>query len=96
MNSDADVRNMKNENENENANDQENKTTETAPDILESEIAWVLIGSYFKNSHLKQLIKHQLESYNEFVSHQIENTIQMFNPVRICSEHDYIKEHNLF
>tara|TARA_B110001452_G_scaffold28929_1_gene22755 strand:- start:753 stop:5516 length:4764 start_codon:yes stop_codon:yes gene_type:complete len=61
----------------------------------ESEIPWILIESYFKNQHLKQLVRHQLESYNHFVNNQIENTIDMFNPVRICSEHDYIKEHNL-
>ena len=56
---------------------------------------WVLIESYFRNQHLKQLIRHQLESYNYFVNTQIENTIEMFNPVHICSDHDYIKELNL-
>jgi DNA-directed RNA polymerase II subunit RPB2 len=64
-------------------------------EIQESEIPWHLIQSYFKNKHLKQLIKHQLESYNYFVSNQIEKTINMFNPVHICSEHDYIKEHGI-
>jgi DNA-directed RNA polymerase II subunit RPB2 len=64
--------------------------------ISSSEEPWVLIQSYFKNHHLKQLIRHQLESYNYFVNTQIENTIEMFNPVNICSEHDYIKEHNLY
>ena len=60
-----------------------------------SEEPWVLIESYFRNQHLKQLIRHQLESYNYFVNTQIENTIEMFNPVRVCSDHDYIKELNL-
>ena len=64
--------------------------------INENDIPWAVIESYFKNKHLKQLIRHQLESYNNFVNSQIENTIEMFNPVRICSEHDYIKEHNLY
>jgi len=64
-------------------------------ELQESEIPWHLIQSYFKNKHLKQLIKHQLESYNHFVSNQIEKTINMFNPVHICSEHDYIKEHGI-
>ena len=61
-----------------------------------SEEPWVLIESYFRNQHLKQLIRHQLESYNYFVNTQIENTIEMFNPVHICSDHDYIKELNLY
>jgi len=63
--------------------------------INSSEEPWVLIESYFRNQHLKQLIRHQLESYNYFVNTQIENTIEMFNPVRICSDHDYIRELNL-
>ena len=33
-----------------------------------NELPWVLIESYFKNQHLKQLIRHQLESYNNFIS----------------------------
>ena len=65
-------------------------------EINESSIPWTIIESYFKNHHLKQLVKHQLESYNYFISTQIENTIEMFNPIRICSEHDYIKSHNLY
>jgi DNA-directed RNA polymerase II subunit RPB2 len=64
--------------------------------INENDIPWTVIESYFKNKHLKQLIRHQLESYNNFANSQIENTIEMFNPVRICSEHDYIKEYNLY
>lgn len=62
----------------------------------DSNIPWTIIESYFKNEHLKQLVRHQIESYNYFVSTQIENTIEMFNPVKIASEHDYIKEYNLY
>lgn len=50
---------------------------------------WVIIESYFKGHHLEQLVRHQLESYNNFVGYQIIKTIEMFNPVRIVSEHDY-------
>lgn len=53
---------------------------------------WDIIGSYFKGKHLKQLVKHQIESYNMFVEHQIPQTIEMFNPVPIRSEQDYVKE----
>ena len=57
-----------------------------------------MIGSYFENGHLERLVRHQLESYNEFVSNQIERTIDMFNPVNIASEQDYdrvLKKHRL-
>ena len=64
-------------------------------EIPKSEIPWILIESYFKHKHLKQLVKHQLESYNYFVNNQIQQTIEMFNPLLIVSDHDYIKEHNL-
>jgi DNA-directed RNA polymerase II subunit RPB2 len=65
-------------------------------EIPDSEIPWILIESYFKHKHLKQLVKHQLESYNYFVNNQIQQTIEMFNPLIIASEHDFIKELNLY
>ena len=52
---------------------------------------WTIIESYFKNKYLEQLVRHQIESYNDFVSRQIMSTIDMFNPVHIASEHDYNK-----
>ena len=61
----------------------------------DSETPWIFIESYFKQKHLKQLVKHQLESYNYFVNNQIQNTIDMFNPLHICSDHDYIKDLNM-
>ena len=65
-------------------------------EIPNTEIPWILIESYFKHKHLKQLVKHQLESYNYFVNNQIQQTIEMFNPLVIASEHDFIKELNLY
>jgi DNA-directed RNA polymerase II subunit RPB2 len=56
------------------------------------EAPWTIIQSYFKDQHLMQLIRHQIESYNDFVMNQIQKTIDMFNPVSICSEQDYVKE----
>ena len=64
-------------------------------EINDSETPWIFIESYFKQKHLKQLVKHQLESYNYFVNNQIQNTIEMFNPLLISSDHDYIKELNM-
>ena len=48
-----------------------------------------LIESYFDGKHLERLVRHQLESYNNFVNFQIQKTIQMFNPVVVRSDHDY-------
>ena len=53
---------------------------------------WGIIGSYFDKQHLKQLVRHQIESYNRFVDFQIMNTIEMFNPIVIHSENDFDKE----
>ena len=50
---------------------------------------WTVIESYFKDQHLDRLVRHQLESYNNFVGHQIIKTIEMFNQVNIKSEEDY-------
>ena len=62
------------------------------------ETPWNIIESYFKGHHLDRFVRHQLESYNNFVGYQIIKTIEMFNPVRIVSEQDYdpvSKKHSL-
>jgi len=51
-----------------------------------------IIESYFAGQHLERLVRHQIESYNHFINYQIQRTIQMFNPVTIRSENDYIPE----
>ena len=53
------------------------------------EAPWTVIESFYDNNHLDRLVRHQIESYNNFVSCQITRTIEMFNPVRIVSENDY-------
>ena len=50
---------------------------------------WSLIESYFRDLNLKRMVRHQIESYNDFVSYQIQKTINMFNPVHIRSNDDY-------
>ena len=57
-----------------------------------TEAPWDIIGSYFRGQHLERLVRHQVESYNLFVNHQILQTIDMFNPVHIVSEQDYDTE----
>ena len=50
---------------------------------------WTIIESYFRDHHLDRLVRHQLESYNNFVEYQIIKTINMFNPVHIKSDNDF-------
>ena len=50
---------------------------------------WTIIEAYFREHHLDRLVRHQLESYNNFVGYQIIKTIEMFNPVHIKSENDF-------
>jgi DNA-directed RNA polymerase beta subunit len=59
---------------------------------------WTIIESYFKGQHLERFVRHQLESYNNFVGYQIIKTIEMFNPVHIASDQDFdpiSKKHSL-
>ena len=51
-----------------------------------------IIESYFKGQQLERFVRHQLESYNNFIGYQIAKTIEMFNPVHIASEQDYDAE----
>lgn len=60
------------------------------------ETPWKIIGSYFKNQHLECLVRHQIESYNNFIGYQILKTIEMFNPINIKSEDDYNSELNKY
>ena len=71
-----------------------NNMTETETRIKQDinsyiEEPWTIIESYFKDHHLEQLVRHQLESYNNFVEHQIQKTINMFNPVLIHSDQNF-------
>jgi DNA-directed RNA polymerase beta subunit len=56
------------------------------------EAPWTIIGAYFQDKHLERLVRHQLESYNNFVGYQLPQTIEMFNDVHIKSENDFDKE----
>ena len=64
-------------------------------DLSEDDI-WSLIESYFTEQHLTRCVRHQLESYDYFTTHQIKETINMFNPVTIHSEQDYNAEHDKY
>jgi len=62
----------------------------------DKELPWDIIKTYFDGKHLEQLIRHQLESYNNFITSEIPRTIEMFNPVSITSEQDYDKEKKVY
>lgn len=55
-----------------------------------------IIESYFHGQHLSRLVRHQLESYNHFVNFDIKKTIDMFNPVYVRSEKDYVASKDLY
>jgi DNA-directed RNA polymerase II subunit RPB2 len=57
---------------------------------------YTIIESYFKGQHLYRLVRHQIESYNHFINFQAQKTIQMFNPVVIRSENDFVPENNQY
>ena len=71
---------------NKNAENKEKAEVENMDYIEEP---WDLIESYFKPNHTDRLVAHQLSSYNNLVNHQLEKTINMFNPVQIASEQDF-------
>ena len=73
----------------ENKNENTKKVQATIPYTISKEDTWDVINSYFRGHHLERLVKHQLESYNHFVSSQMEKTIEMFNPLEIKSEQDF-------
>ena len=60
--------------------------------LSDEETPWTLIGSYFCNRYLERLVRHQIESFNYFINTQIAETIEMFNPVVIRSDHYYNKD----
>tara|TARA_B100000073_G_scaffold347948_1_gene364175 strand:- start:1879 stop:5394 length:3516 start_codon:yes stop_codon:yes gene_type:complete len=59
---------------------------------MDNELSWNIISSYFNGKHLERLVRHQIESYNKFINEDLNNTIDMFNPVTIHSEDDKDEE----
>lgn len=60
------------------------------------ELPWNIIETYFKGQYLNRLVRHQIESYNDFVNNQIKRTIDMFNPINIKSEQDFHEKHKKY
>ena len=82
-----------NQKHNETAEENSDETTDKIKNRVGSYIEepWTIIGSYFEGKHLDQLVRHQIESYNDMVNVQLKRTVDMFNPVRIVSDQDYDK-----
>ena len=55
--------------------------------------AFNIIETYFNGQHSSRLVRHQLESYNHFMNYDMKRTIDMFNPVTIRSDKDYVAKH---
>ena len=85
-----------------NNNDTQTMTSMSSNDLFDIEnepyieTPWNIIESYFKGQQLERFVRHQLESYNNFVGYQILKTIQMFNPVVIRSENYYVEENGKY
>lgn len=45
--------------------------------------AWTLIHSYFNQGNQNSLLSHQIDSFNDFIRHGINQVIQQTNPVKV-------------
>ena len=74
------------------ATEQIKSQTQTQTDLLLDHLGdyihepFEILGSYFDGKPLERLTRHQLESYNQFVTFQMQRTIDMFNPIVIHSD----------
>jgi DNA-directed RNA polymerase II subunit RPB2 len=57
---------------------------------------YTIIESYFKGQSSSRLVRHQIESYNNFINLQMQETIRMFNNIKIRSVKDYNPEKDLY
>ena len=55
---------------------------------------WSVIKSLLKDSDQTHLIRHHIESYDDFIKNKIPTIIQQFNPLSIF--HDYDEEKNVY
>ena len=62
--------------------------------VISEDTRWELIQLLFKSYNGRQIVKHQIESYNDFINNKISNIIQQYNPVSIY--HDYNENNNNF
>ena len=67
------------------------KDTKNFTEWSSVENPWDIINKYFSDGYLERMVRHQIESYNEFVNSQMKKTIHMFSPFTVASDDDYDK-----
>jgi DNA-directed RNA polymerase II subunit RPB2 len=55
---------------------------------------WDFIKSYLSQNKEKYLIRHQLESYNNFIENDINNIIKEYNPIIVQKNYSDLDEYN--
>ena len=68
--------------------------SEIVPPTVFNEGVWDVVDEYFKPNKGYQLVKHQIESFNDFVLRKINQIIDGFNPIEI--NHHYNPETEKF
>lgn len=58
------------------------------------DVTWKLINGHFTSNKGYQLVKHLLDSYNDFVIQKIEHVIEGFNPVEV--KHQFLPDMQKF
>jgi DNA-directed RNA polymerase II subunit RPB2 len=62
--------------------------------LSDEENIWEFVKCLFESYQGKQLVKHQIESYNDFVNNKIDDIIEQYNPLSIF--HDYNSQTNSY
>ena len=90
MSSDTETNHQMEDNRGESSSQQESEGSDSpaAPGPSLEKNAWKIIEEYFTSYHGKQLVKHQLESYNHFISVKIPEIIQQYSPVYVYHGYD--------
>lgn len=73
------------------------QTAKSSTQAISDNIAdgiWKVVDEYFKPSKGSQLIKHQIESFNDFILRKVGQIIEGFNPIEI--NHNYTPETDTF
>jgi DNA-directed RNA polymerase II subunit RPB2 len=58
------------------------------------EFTWKIVRKFFVDSRGSQIVKHQLDSYDDFIMRKVEQIVEGFNPIEI--HHQYLPEHETF
>lgn len=64
------------------------------PPQMFEEVVWKVVDEYFKPNKGHQMVKHQIESFNDFVLRKVNQIIEGFNPIEI--NHQYNPENEKF